>query len=215
VVTRGTEPTNREILMNRTLSAMFTLALAAAGTLATTADRAVAVEDLPSRVILQDGTGDVWTISGDSEEFTKTTFASADVTRAVVRHGHSAVRIRMRFADLRRVGYQAYDATVFTPRRGDYLVTVGSGPGARRGTHQWKAGESRCRGLTHTIDYDSNLVTMRIPRSCLGRPRWVKVRLENFTSIGDDESSATFYADNPHNHEESPFTYTRRLYRAR
>ena len=201
--------------MSRTLSAALALTIAGTGTLAATIDgAAAAVEDSPSRVVLHDGTGDVWTVSGDSEVFTKASFPTTDVTRAVVKHGRYAVRIRMRFADLRRVGYQAYDATVFTPRRGDYLATVGSGPGVRQGTHQWQAGEATCRGFTHTMNYDTNLVTMRIPRPCLGRPRWVKVILENFTSVGDDEASATFYTDNPHNHQEFPSTYTRRLYRA-
>jgi hypothetical protein len=198
--------------MFRTLSAALTLAAAAA--LAGPIGPAAAVEARPSRVVLHDGRGDVWTVSGNSEEFTKTRFASSDVTRVVVRHGHYAVRIRMRFADLRKIGYQAYEATVFTPRRGDDLATVGTGPGARQGTRQWDAGESRCRGFTHTINYDTNLVTMRIPRSCLGRPRWVKVIVDNFAMIGENESSARFYADNPHNHQESPFTYTKRLYRS-
>jgi hypothetical protein len=214
VVTPTITTITRESLMYRTLIALFTLSLAAAGTLATTVDRAAAVEDIPSRVVLHDGTGDVWTVSGDGEEFTKTSYPTADVTRAVVKHGHYAIRIRMRFADLRRVGFQAFEAMIFNPRRGDDLASVGSGPGARQGTHQWEAGESRCRGFTHTINYDTNWVTMRIPRSCLGRPPWVKVSLYNFTSIGDEESSTTHYTDNPHNHKESSFTYTRRLYRA-
>jgi hypothetical protein len=37
-----------------------------------------------------------------------------------------------------------------------------------------------CR-VTRTIDYTANTATVRVPRSCLGRPRWVKVAMQEAT----------------------------------
>lgn len=35
----------------------------------------------------------------------------------------------------------------------------------------------RCPGLAHTLDYERNVVTLRVPRSCVGNPAWVRLRV--------------------------------------
>jgi hypothetical protein len=40
-----------------------------------------------------------------------------------------------------------------------------------------------------TIDYTANTATVRVPRSCLGRPRWVKVAMQE-ASPGPENNSA-------------------------
>ena len=53
---------------------------------------------------------------------------TADVIRAVVRHGRGNVVVKMTFTDLRRVEPQSYSATIVS--RGRYgAVFVSAGPG--------------------------------------------------------------------------------------
>ena len=47
--------------------------------------------------------------------------------------------------------------------RGRVIMTKGTG---RR---------VKCHGLSTKVDYVGQRVTVSVPRSCLGRPRWVKV----------------------------------------
>jgi hypothetical protein len=190
------------------LSAAMTSAVVAVAMLTAVAPAAEGAERR-SRVVLHDGTGDVWT--GDfSEENdpTRADFPAADVTRAVVRHGTYALRIRMRIADLRKVGTQFYQASIQTPRN-EYLADLTSERRARMGREAF-FGETRCRAMTHRIDYVNDVLRMRIPRRCLGRPRWVKVTLTNAVV---NQRAETFYVDNPHNHQAFPLRSTRRLYR--
>jgi hypothetical protein len=173
--------------------------------------------ELPTGVVLHDGSGDVWELhfapEGESTA-TRADVPAADVTRAFVRHATSALRIRMRFANLRRVGVQFYNVQIGTPRN-VYFAQVRSAPGARRGTHSFDFGEGTgCRRMTHRIDYADNVVTMRIPRRCLERPRWVRVGLENSLLIeGSNGEEEHVYTDNPHNHGSFSDEVTRRLYR--
>ncbi len=52
----------------------------------------------------------------------------------------------------------------------------------------------KCRGLSHHIDYTANTVTMSVPRSCLGRPGWIKagaasVRLAGMGDVVDGSNA--------------------------
>jgi hypothetical protein len=169
-------------------------------------------DEVPTAIVLRDGPGDVWTSGHGESGLRKTDFPSADVTRAFIRHATYAVRIRMRFADLRRVGVQVYDVSIGTPRT-SYFVELLSAPGARRGRHAFDGSQRTCRRMTHRIDYANNVVSMRIPRRCLGRPRWVTVGINSGLDI-ERNGARTLYFDNPHNHEPINRTEgTRRLYR--
>jgi hypothetical protein len=169
-------------------------------------------DEVASGVVLRDGPGDVWTGLSHDQEPTPAEFPAADVTRAFVRHAPFAVRIRMRFVDLRRVGTQRYGVQIGTPSN-VYFAQVVSAPGARRGTHRFDSSQtSGCRGMTHRIRYVRNVVSMRIPRRCLERPRWVRVGLENTLTRNHGEHE-TIYRDNPHNHGAFSDEVTRRLYR--
>jgi hypothetical protein len=202
--------------MRGTKSAALILTLIASATLAGTVHGASAAEDLPSRVVLHDGTGDVWTsaISAiDEPSPTITSYPAADVTKAVVTHGHYALRLRLRFANLRRVGHQAYRVDLQTPRA-DFFAAVVAGSDIRQGRHFLERESTvRCRGFRHEIDYGTDVVTMRIPRRCLGRPRWIKVHLDHALWTGDLNQPDASYEDNPHGHDGYAATFTKRLYR--
>lgn len=163
--------------------------------------RAAVSDDPVSHVLLTDPVGDVWSISeGEDEEWAPTDDApGADVVRATVRHGRHNLRMRMTFADLRRVEGQHYTATV-VHRTGYGALFVSTGPRRWGGRHvlvDEQFGKVRCPGLDHTIDYATERVTMTIPRRCLDRPAWVRVGLDNFMFR---ESAGAFQevTDNPH-----------------
>ena len=118
----------------------------------------------------------------------------------------------MRFVDLRRVGTQRYVVQIGTPRNA-YFAQVVSSPGARRGTHRFDSNRSSgCPGMTHSIRYVRNVVSLRIPRRCLERPRWVRVGLENTLTLNRG-GHETIYRDNPHNRGAFSDEVTKRLYR--
>jgi hypothetical protein len=49
-------------------------------------------------------------------------------------------------------------------------------------------------GVSDDIDYAADVVTLRIARSLLDRPAWVRVRLSNQLGLTD---GSTFFTDNP------------------
>jgi hypothetical protein len=130
-----------------------------------------------------------------------------------VTHGHYAVRLRLRYANLRRVGHQAYRVDLQTPRA-DFFAAVVAGSDTRQGRHLLERESTvRCRGFRHEIDYGTDVVTLRIPRRCLGRPRWIKAHLDNALWTGDLNRSDASHEDNPHGHDDDTATFTKRLYR--
>ena len=165
-----------------------------------------------SQVVLIDPTGDVW--RNPKTEFGEPVLAgdvpTADVIRAVARHGRGNVVVTMTFADLRRNDPQAYDVTIVGPRLFK-AVFVWAGPGRWHGNDQlvnFEFGKVNCPKLVHDIRYDTDRVTIWIPRACIGRPEWVKVGLDNMMFVADD-----ILNDNPHsNGPESSSTV--RLYQA-
>jgi hypothetical protein len=185
-------------------------------TMLTVSEPSASATEFPTGVVLTDGAGDVWVDRsgfGDNLD-TRVSFPPADVKRAVVRHATYAVRIRMRFVNLRRLGDQAFQAEIETSGGGLSNADVGSSPGHRSGSHSFHSGgfpDTGCPGMTHRINYATDVVRMRIPRSCLGRPRWVRVTLFNFMITTSDDGDV-FHVDNPHNHNVFG-TPTRRLFR--
>jgi hypothetical protein len=138
---------------------------------------------------------------GDVVSFTSTSDTAApdqtngDITRSTVRHRARKVVLTMRFRDLNGSGYTVYAYAIRTGKmtRHVSLVTI---PGHHRGKVLMTTAKGktvRCR-TTRSIDYTANTATVGIPRSCLGRPRWVKVGMgmvtsptEKFTTgFGDD-----------------------------
>lgn len=160
------------------------------------------VENPLTRVELSDGTDDVWSIT-DSEQDTYQLAGSVptvDATKAVVEHRRANVVIHVKLVDLKRVHFQQVAAFITTPSR----LLMGSAvavPGHRGGRHQlidYSRGKMRCPGMAHRFDYDAELVSLRIPRACLGRPRWVKVSVMNVL-VKEVNGVFTEVTDNPHN----------------
>lgn len=205
----------------RKITAALTGVLAGTALIAGTASSALAgpthgiahVSTAPSRLVFNDGPGDVWRFDPGTEQQTKLAhFPRADVTRAVFRHGAHAVSIRMRFVDIRPVGTQLFWVHIRT-KSYQYDAVLSSKPGARRGIRYFQGddGSRSCPGFTRKIDYRRDLVTMRIPRSCLHQPRWVRLGVFNQLTF---KSNGPRYFDTPLNHlsPASHATETRRIY---
>jgi hypothetical protein len=151
---------------------------------------------------------------------------AADVLAARVSHRHRTLFVRMRFSNLRRIGWQHYEALVTTPAtRGDWFSAfVESDFADRSGSHVlWDgvgSGRVTCRNMRHDIDFGRDVVRLWIPRACLGNPRWVKVELNNDLATRasradtSESPSGMQYRDNPFNARAWADTTTRRLYRA-
>jgi hypothetical protein len=196
--------------MPRRSSLLYTAALALSALIVPTG--ASAAEDPVSRVVLDDPTGDVWAIGeGENEEWV----SAADVVRAVVRHGRHNVVVKLTFTDLRRVEPQSYTAMIMG-RRQFGAVFVSTGPGRWRGRDQLVNGNFanvKCPKLSHSINYDTEQVAMSVPRSCIGRPDWVKVGIANFMFRGETEADFQEITDNPHS-AGAEGSWTQRLYPA-
>ncbi len=203
--------------MLRRLSLLFAAVLVLPVSVGTGPSPASAVEDRASRVVLADPTGDVWAIGdGETDEWVSAgNVPTADVVRAVVRHGRFNVVVKMTFTNLRRSEPQFYAATIFS-RRQYGAIFVSAGPGRWGGRHLLVDGsfsKVKCPRLGHSIDYDTEQVTMSVPRGCIGRPTWVKVGLANYMFRGETEEDFQEITDNPHSagHEQPS---TERLYPA-
>jgi hypothetical protein len=201
--------------MSRRSSVLFAAALTLPLSALTIPTAASAAAAPVSRVVLDDPAGDVWAIGeGENAEWVSAgDLPTADVVRAVVRHGRRNVLVRMTFTNLRRVEPQYYTAMIITPRQ-LRAVFVSAGPRRWGGRHQLvngNFGTVKCPRLNHSIDYDTEQISMSIPRSCLGQPNWVRVDMTNFMFRGNTEADFQEVTDNPHSADPDG-SLTRRLY---
>lgn len=157
--------------------------------------------------------------SGDVVSFTKSADTPApaqvngDVVRSTVRHKAKRVVLTMRFNDLDGSGYTVFAYSVRTSKmtRDVALVTF---PGHHAGKVVMttpKGKKVRCR-LARSIDYTANTATVSIPRSCVGKPRWVKVGMAMVTSPNPDFTTG-FADDSGTTGDFSQPKWTPRVYR--
>lgn len=171
--------------------------LVVAGSAAPSAARAAATSNPPPpahSLVLHDGPGDVWTFSDVTVGYQPADQPAADVLRARVTHGTHAVGTRMVLDDLQRIGIQWFYVDVHTAGVTSWFI-LEARAGNRQGTvYQDVQGEwVRMPGIGHRIDYAADRVTLRIPRTMLGAPPWVRVRMRTVLRLPD----ATFFTDNP------------------
>jgi hypothetical protein len=159
---------------------------------------ATGAPDPPTSAALTDARGDVWTFSdASSAGYQPAPQPEADVLHARVTHGPYAVRVRLVFDDLQRLDRQYYYCDVHsTGRTANFILEAKEGHW-RGWLWQDVEGEwVHVPGTRHHIDYDSDVVTLRLARTLLGTPPWVRVRLRNELGLPD---GSTFFTDNPTN----------------
>jgi hypothetical protein len=162
----------------------------------------------PTRVALADGTGDVWVIGPGEDDWDPFgERATIDTVAGTARHRAHAVTASLAFLDLRRVQSKDFDVRMRTGA-GTYRAIVSTDAEHPDGRHRLiDRSESRvaCPGLAHEVDYAADTVRIRVPRSCLGSPPWVRVALSAYLFRIWDTLS-----DNPHN-DGPEATLTERL----
>ncbi len=127
-----------------------------------------------------DQRGDVHEFSEADDLVPAPAVVNGDVVRSRVAHTSRSVALRVKFRELTRSGQFRFDFIRLVTNEGvrrDVHVQAG-GQSSWQGKHEMSksTGEPvRCRALSHFIDYDTNVVFIRVPRRCLQNPRWVKV----------------------------------------
>jgi hypothetical protein len=160
-------------------------ALVALGLVLLVATPAVGQADDLHRYTVSDPRGDVKkTASGDGPMVAAPNREHGDIRSTTVRHGVGGIWVRMRFNELGRID-DLFNASVrVRTNTGLYRgVAVMAGSQQFFGDSRWRGGTlvERRDGrpvdsctAAHRIDYDTNVIMLRIPRTCLGSPRWVR-----------------------------------------
>jgi hypothetical protein len=199
-------------MSNRTvISTLTVLAVLTAGALTAPLPASAAGDAESTSVVLRDGTGDAWTTpDGDEADYRLApAIRNGDITVARLAHRARTVTVRIRYAELRRKPTWQFGSIVKTPG-GDWFTSVTATRRRPAGRMElWKPGGDRatCTSMSHRIDYDRNLVVLRLPRRCVDRPDWVRLVVESYWV--DDRRSVI---DNPHNRKPKPERFSRRLY---
>jgi len=131
------------------------------------------------------------------------TQADPDIKRVKVSYGAHKVSVRMHFRDLTRgpndvslYGF-ALRTNEHKMRELDVFATAGMWKG--QALMAGPRGEVHCKGLRHHISYRLHDVVVRVPRSCLSEPRWVKVggisMKETISMPEDADPTTTMFID--------------------
>lgn len=161
------------------------------------------------KVVTDDAVGDArsWTMDWESEQEPEFLLApdevSTDIVRTVAAHGAKRLSVTVHFRDLQTTRPQFTVVRLFTPD-GAYTVNVEKMPGARAVTEfvTRKDAEAECRALKGKVDGAADAITVSLPTSCIGAPRWVQLGVGaiGFDMPVDDEQATTetLFADDGH-----------------
>lgn len=132
------------------------------------------------------------------------TDASTDIVRLAVQHTRSTLRVVVGFRDLDATSEHSTEIFLRSSA-GDYELTIDRSRGERKpfsdltempdydalqddanecGVFSFGSTPERCRGLRVEVEPARDRVVARVPRSCLGRPRWVRVGASASTWLG-------------------------------
>jgi hypothetical protein len=136
------------------------------------------------RLVIGDGPGDSWEEHHDPStgDVTYTQAGSpvnADVLRTVVRHRAHSVLVRTAFADLRNNAQGVVSGIKIRTNEGlhrqVWVMKDGSASGSQVALVTPRGRQVRCHGLSKSIDWAGDSISVTVPRSCLSAPRWVQV----------------------------------------
>ena len=162
-----------------------------------------------TRTTMGDPAGDVWLLRGTARPV-RVRLPSLDLRRVGVRHGDSAVQVRLRFAALRPSARPTYDVGLRTAQ-GRFFVDFGLVDARNSRVPQRFVSPSgdavSCPGFRAATDLREHAVSVRVPRSCLGDPAWVSVRV----LVSEPLDGGVAY-ENPHNSRPFSEFGTGRIY---
>ena len=109
------------------------------------------------------------------------TQADGDIVATHVLHARRSIWIQVRFRGLDPKGNGNFHRiSIRTPWR-TRNVALDAFPGHWEGAATTTNGHGQvvACAVTHLIDYDRNRVKLRVPRSCLGKPAWIRVAIRS------------------------------------
>jgi hypothetical protein len=173
------------------------------------------------RAVVRDKSGDVWLTSGHGDYAKAGTQVNTDLTRTRVAHHKRFVVITADYVKLKKGVSESieFDAALRTNgSRGYFLLNVEEDWLGEWTSYQlfgWARGQVDCDGLTGRTRFGADTLEVRIPRSCLGHPRWIRFQGKT-SSVIEDEG---IYIDNANGTKPKqslvlPKAWTRRLHRA-
>lgn len=140
---------------------------------------------------IRDSAGDVGVTDGPDSVRLHGSRANADLLRVRVAHRPRVVYATLVYDDLRRgTDWRLGIVRLRTSLGRTFQVSWNAESGNTRGSadlgrvHQGRGGV-RCRGLAHTVDHAADAVTLTVPRSCIGTPRWVRAKAYGVAVKGD------------------------------
>lgn len=147
-----------------------------------------------------DSTEDVLSgpVSSDSNPATpEADRTNGDVISSRVIHKDRRVILRMRYRDL--AGNDEINSHLFVIRTSKMkrYVSLVAGAGFRGGkvvVSRPNGKRVKC-GVKRKIDYTANTATVKVPRSCLDNPRWVKVGMASVFYTGFDAEDTVYVDD--------------------
>jgi hypothetical protein len=144
-----------------------------------------------------DAAGDVLTEGGSASTAgtLDPTRTNGDITRSVITHGPSNLKVKLVHRDLAKVGRIITVISVKTDKAKNFRrFEIVAAPGRYYGTvvvHNKADKKVSCK-TTRKIDYAANTTLLTIPRRCLGNPRWVRVGAGVITT---DNGFGSIYGD--------------------
>ncbi len=124
-----------------------------------------------------DVSGDVVLLHPESDDVkVEGDWTNGDITRLRAAHATHRVKARLKFRDLAKdVDHVRHSLRIRTDEK-TFDVYAFANKGSWAGESLLVANrEMECRGLQHHIDYAEDTVRVSVPRSCLSRPKWVRV----------------------------------------
>jgi len=127
------------------------------------------------------------------------TQVQGDVLATRVVHAKRAIWVQIRLRELTTTTNGNFHLVAIRSKWRLRTVEIDALPGHWEGRSVTTDARGRAVAcaVTHRIDYDRNRVMLRVPRSCLGRPPWVRVAVRSSVAgsryvYADDAGSATF-----------------------
>ena len=166
--------------MRRILVAAFAAVLSAGMTLGSAGAASAA------KAVVHDGTSDVvamkYDVDADAYYYAPMgALPNTDVVRTTVKHTRTAVRFTAKYTDLVEGGDVSgpeFDVMLRLSTGLDATLNVWEDTPGNIDIFLWRPGTAHpkapCAGVQGAVDYEKNLVTGSVPRSCLGDPSWVK-----------------------------------------
>ena len=174
-----------------------------------------------SRVTIIDARGDMWRMPQDGPPLVAAPRQRrGDIRRTTIRHGVHAFNVRTQFSELaRRLQYQGFVIRVRTNAGVRRYITIAAGKFGPRTFWRGFVSVERPNGpdvdcaAAHRINYTTNVIRLRVPRSCLNDPQWVQANVISLGEFGRPAAQSRAFFDNAHGPNRRLNDWSRRLHR--